>query len=156
MNSINAVLDKANRPWWGPSFPGDYLCRYPDTGKMVGIGLLARSSYSTFNIWYFCMNQPSAADMSFQDSAKDLIVWVLAKEFGDLLHQGYPLSEWAMVLTMAQFEEMVCREQFILPFQGRRYVLGSDLRRQLDVIAPPMRTTDVIPKGKRRSDRKGI
>lgn len=154
MNGLNSVLDKANRPWWGPSSPGDYLCRHPETGQMVGIGLLAKSNYSTFNLWYFGANQPCATDMSFHDSCKDIAVWVLSKEFGELLHQGYPLSEWTMVLTMVQFADLARQERFMLPYQGRWYVLGNDLRRQFDVVAPPMLAADLIPKGKGRGIRK--
>lgn len=149
MSGIDKLIAHANRPWWGPSFPGDYLCHHPDTGQMVGIGLLARSCYATFNLWYFGSNQPRATDMSFVDSAKDIAVWVLAKEFGKLLYQDYPLSEWAMFLPIEQFADLVRRQEYVLPFQGRYYVLGSDLGRQMDSIAQPVRSNDLIPKRKR-------
>lgn len=136
MSGYDAVVNKAKQPWWGRTHPSHYLCKHPETGHMVGVGLLAARDYATFNLWYLSSDQPSAAGMVFQEASKDINVWVLAKEFGQVLHQGYPLSEWAMVLPLHQFDALTRQGQFSLSYQGRWYVLASDLRRQFDVIAP--------------------
>ncbi len=122
-DALATLIERANQPWWSPTAPHTYVFFNPESGRQAGVGLVGTHEYSTFNIWFYLAKQPPSTAMTVDNGSDYVSLFVLAKQFAQLEFDGYPLGEWAMVLSLEEFDALVRTKPPSVMFAGNRYRL---------------------------------
>lgn len=105
LDQIRQMLRQLADFHWSPDHPSSYVIKHPDTGKDVGIGIIAMVAPGAFNLTYAAMNG-QLGTMADHEKAVGLFIGFdkIAKlsEIDDTT-----LESFLTLLTQAEFKEWI-------------------------------------------------
>jgi hypothetical protein len=112
MTEFKPFLTKiTSTQYWPTHKPMDYTIDGAENGcpgTRIGIGLLGKNKLAQFNLWYWACGKPTPARLHNLQAMTDAVVqMVTAEKIGAIQVAGYPLREWASILTIDEFDNLI-------------------------------------------------
>jgi hypothetical protein len=98
---IRELVRKLAKFHWSPKHPSAYVLPHPESGKPVGVGIIAMQCPGAFNLMYVAVNGELS---TIEDHRKAIDVLVTCGRLSRVEVEKHPLSSWLTLFTEEEFK----------------------------------------------------
>lgn len=98
---IRELVTKLAKFHWSPKHPSEYVLPHPESGKPVGVGIIAMQCPGAFNLMYVAVN---GALSTYEDHQAAITMLVKCDKLAKIDVLKQPLSSWLTLFTEEEFK----------------------------------------------------